>query len=1057
MLLNIITNQNKNDMKRLMKNYLAWGLVAFLLSPVTAMAETSAPSSQPAAVQQARPVKGNVVDENGEPLIGVSVRVVGSNTGAVTDLDGNFTVQAAEGKQLQFSYTGYKTQTVQAGRGQMNIKMEPDMMGLDEVVVIGFGTVKKRDLTGSVAQIKSDAILQTPTSDVATSLQGRITGLDIYNDRDGGQQLRIRGNRSINGSNAPLVIIDGVQGGSLGDLNPDDIENIDVLKDASSTAIYGSQGANGVIIVTTKKAEAGHFLISYNGYVTGAFRQQHPDYRSGDNYYEARRIAAQNAGNWTSTADDLTLFGDSPEALAAFRAGAWTNYEDEVQKSTTWSTRHSLTLSGGNEKTTARFGVGYANDGNKWKESGGTDRYTLRAHINHNIRKWISGGITFQLTHKRSERSPYEEASTTDMQLGSPYGYYDYGTGQYVIGTEMVERPLEAGGYVNPLVNTLNGTRYSRETYGTNVVANGFLDIHPIEGLSFRTQFNAHITNASDGSFKANNSASQLAVGTNLSAASESKSNSLYTEWNNILTYNFTMLPKDHHLSVTALTTWSKKTYDIMSATSYGQTLASNLWWNLASNDGEDGHVVHSSAYTKEQNFSYAFRVNYDWKSRYLFTASLRRDGASRLAEGHKWDTFPSAALAWRVSDEPFMKDTKSWLDDLKIRATYGVTGNAGIGVYGTQSGVTFDAGQLGFQDKQANHYWLGVKTSNDNTGEAIIGNPDTKWERSTTFDLGFDMMLLNNRVSITFDWYNTKTTDLILLRQLPTSSGNDGKFSTYTNIGSTRNRGWELTVNSRNIVKKDFQWNSTLSLSANREKILELTGDANMIQVGSKPEEVLMVGHPVESFRGYIYEGVWQTSEADLAAQLFTDEKKTTSFKPGDIKVTDLNGDGWIDQSTDYDYLGSTSPKWFMGFNNDFRYKDFDLNIYIYARWGHWGENPLANYTPTDGGKYTTMDYWVAGSNEGGSFPALMQGYKFYDYKGYTAYWYCDQSFIKLKRIALGYTLPRSATRSLGIEKLRVYATVNNPLYIVKEDWMKEFDPEGQQRSITFGLNVNF
>ena len=1038
-------------MKKSMKTYLAFGLMAGLLMPCTAMADTTTPPSQPAAVQQARPVKGNVVDENGEPLIGVSVKIVGANGGAITDINGNFTLQAPGTAELQLSYTGYKTVTVKA-RQEINVQMEPDALGLDEVVVIGFGTVKKRDLTGSVAQIKSEAILQTPTSDVATALQGRITGLDVN-----GSDMRIRGNRSINGSNEPLVIIDGVQGGSLSDLNPDDIENIDVLKDASSTAIYGSQGANGVIIVTTKKAEAGRFQISYNGYVTGAFRQQHPDYRSGSNYYEARRLAAQNAGNWSSSADDINLFGGSPEALAAYQAGAFTNYEDEVQKSTTWSTQHSLTLSGGNDKTTARFSVGYANDGSKWKNSGGTDRYTLRANIDHNIRKWISGGVTFQLTHNRSERSPYEEASTTDMQLGSPYGYYDYGTGKYVIGSELVERPLDAGSYVNPLVNTLNGDRYSRETYGTNIVANGYLDIHPIDGLTFRTQFNAHITNASDGSFTANNSATQLYNGTNLSAASESKSNSVYTEWNNILTYNFTMLPEDHHLGVTALTTWSKKTYDILSATSYGQTLASNLWWNLGSNDGGAGHVVHGSAYTKEQNFSYAFRVNYDWKSRYLFTASLRRDGASRLAEGHKWDTFPSAAVAWRVSDEPFMKNTKSWLDDLKIRATYGVTGNAGIGVYGTQSGVTFDAGQLGFQDTQANHYWLGVKTTSDKTGEAIIGNPDTKWERSTTFDLGFDLMLFNNRLSVTFDWYNTKTTDLILLRQLPTSSGNDGKFSTYTNIGSTRNRGWELTINSRNIVTKDFQWNSTLSLSANREEILELADGKDMIQVGSKPEEVLMVGHPVNSFRAYVYEGIWTTAEAAQAAQLYKDEAKTKPFQPGDIKVKDLNGDGYILQSADYDYLGSTSPKWFAGFNNDFRYKDFDLNIYIYARWGHWGENPLANFTPSNGGRYTTMDYWVAGSNEGGSFPALMQNYNFYDYLGYTAYWYCDQSFIKLKRVALGYTLPRSVIKKLGIEKLRVYATVNNPLYIVKEDWMKEFDPEGQQRSITFGLNVNF
>ena len=1037
-------------MNKSLKTYLAYGLVASLFVPVTVLADTAIPTSVPVEVQQAKSIKGNVVDENGEPMIGVSIKIVGANVGGITDIEGNFSVNNAEGKQLQFSYAGYKTLTL-AASPDMRVKMEPDMQGLDEVVVIGFGTVKKRDLTGSVAQIKSEAILQTPTSDVATALQGRITGLDVSGD-----EMRIRGNRSISGSNEPLVIIDGVQGGSLSDINPDDVESIDVLKDASSTAIYGSQGANGVIIVTTKKAEAGRFLVSYNGDVTAAFREQHPDYRSGQNYYDARMLAAKNAGSWTSSADDLAaIFGGSPEAYAAYQAGAWTNYEDLLQKSTTWSTRHTVTLSGGNERTQARFSVGYANNGSKWKESGGNDRYTLRANIDHNIREWINGGVTFQLTHNRAEHSPYEEASTTDMQLGSPYGYYDYNSQKYVIGNELVERPLDAGGYVNPLINTFGDDRYKRETYGTNVVANGYLDIHPIDGLSLRTQFNAHITNSSDGRFTAGNAATQTYNGTNETTAYEIKANSLYTEWNNILTYQFKMLPEEHHLSATALTSWNKRKYDNLDATSKGQTLASNLWWNLASNDGGAGHMTHTSYYEQEQSFSYAFRINYDWMSRYLFTASVRRDGASRLAEGHKWETFPSAAVAWRVSDEPFMKSTKSWLDDLKIRATYGVTGNSGVPVYGTASGVKFYNTKLGFQDTSVGRYELGVPDGSN----YIIGNKDTKWEMSYTWDIGFDAMLFNNRLSITFDWYNTKTKDLIMARNLPTTSGNDGAFQTYTNIGSTRNRGWELTVNSRNIVTRDFQWNSTLSLSANSEKILELYEGKERITMGnSTPESTtLQVGHPVHSYYTFDYLGIWQTSEAAQAAQLFTDANKTKPFQPGDIKVSDINEDGWIDQSTDYTYVGSQTPKWFAGFNNDFRYKDFDLNIYLYARWGHWGDNPLANFQPGTGGKYTTMDYWVAGSNEGGSFPALMQNYNFYDYKGYTAYWYCEQSFIRLKRISLGYTLPRTVTRRLGIEMLRVYATVNNPFCYVKNDWMKHFDPEGQQRSITFGLNVNF
>ena len=1033
-------------------------MTTLLLVPASVMASGNERLEQPAAVEQAKTVRGHVVDEFGEPMIGVTVKIGDAKAGGViSDIDGNFSISVPQGKnQLVLSYAGYKNKTVKISGSQLNVTMEPDVQGLNEVVVIGFGTVKKRDVTGSVASIKSDAILQTPTSSVTTALQGRITGLDVYTDENNDLQMRIRGNRSINGSNAPLVIIDGVQGGSMSDLNPDDVETIDVLKDASSTAIYGSQGANGVIIITTKKAEKGKMNVSYNGYVTAAFREQHPDYRSGQNYYDAHRISAQNAGQWSSTADDLNLFS-GPAALAAYRANSWTDYDEELQKSTTWSTRHTVTLSGGNDKTTGRFSIGYANDGNKWKESSGTDRYTLRANIDHNIRKWISGGVNFQLTHNRSENSPYQNTPTTGMQLGSPYGYYDSDADQYLIGNTLVERPLSATDYVNPLINNSGDTQlYSRENYGTNVVANGYLDIHPIDGLTFRTQLNAHISNSTWGDYADATSASVISAGTKQSTARMQKSSSLYTEWNNILTYQFKMLPEDHHLAATALTTWNKKTTDYLSATSINQTLASNLWWNIASNDGGEGHSTHTSAYTQQQNFSYAFRVSYDWKSRYLLTASLRRDGASVLANDNKWDTFPSVAVAWRASDEPFMKGTKKWLDDLKFRLTYGVTGNAGIPVYGSTTGVNFANWSFGFQDTAANRYTLGAYDST--SGYYLVKNNDISWEKSKTIDLGFDMMLFNNRVSITFDYYNTNTSDLILLRSLPTSAGNDGKFATYTNIGSTRNRGAEVTINSRNIVKKDFQWNSTLSFSTNSEEITELYGGLDKLQTGTEKETTtLMVGYPIKSYMTFDYQGIWTTGEADEAATYFKDAEKTQPFKPGDIKVSDLDGDHVIDQNKDINYIGSQSPDWFLGFNNDLRYKNWDLNIYVYARWGHWGASPLAGFDPSTGGKYTTMDYWVADSNEGGSMPGLMLNRKLFDYVGYQALGFCDHSFIKLKRIAVGYTLPKSLTKKASIEKARIYCTVNNPLYIVKEDWMKEFDPEGQQRSITLGVNVNF
>lgn len=1026
----------------------AVGLAAILCVPTTVSA-AGEPSSMASVqgVQQENIVKGHIVDETGEPMIGVTIRVKDGKAMTVTDIDGNFSIPANKGDVLEASYIGYQTIEAKAGAGALELKMEPVASDLDEVVVIGFGTVKKRDVTGSIASVKAETITQTPTSNVTNALQGRISGLDIN-----GGEMRIRGNRSINGSNDPLVIIDGVQGGSMSDLNPNDIESVDVLKDASSTAIYGSQGANGVIIITTKKAEAGKLSVSYDGYVTGAFRPDKPDYRSSDGYYNTRKLAAQNAGLWSSEADDAALF-NSVEDYAAFRAGAWTDYEKLLQKGTTWSTKHTVTLSGGSEKTQARFSLGYANDGSKWKKSSGTDKYTLRANIDHSLYKWISAGVNFQLTHARYSSSPYEKATTTSLELGSPYGYYDNTTETYIIGDELVERPLAADGYVNPLLDDEAENLYKAENYYTNVVANVYVDIHPIKGLTFRSQLNTHLTNSSSGSYTDANSAGNLNATGQKSSATMTKNSGTYVEWNNILTYNFTQLPEDHHLGVTLLTAWNKTMKDNLTATSKGQTLASNLWWNLASNDGEDGSITHGSEYTQAQNFSYAGRISYDWKSRYLFTASLRRDGSSKLADGHKWDWFPSAAFAWRVSDEPFMKSTKSWLDDLKFRATYGVTGNAGIGVYGTQSGVTFANWSFGFQDTAANRYILGT-LDND---RYIIANKDTKWEKSKTLDLGFDAVLFNNRLSITFDWYSTKTTDLILLRNLPTSAGQDGKYAIYTNIGSTKNTGFELTVNSRNIVTKDFNWNSTLTFSANKEKITALVDGTDITLGTSKETQTLMIGHPIKSYKTFTYLGIWRTDEAEEAATYYKDEAKTSTFQPGDIKVADLDGDHVIDQNKDIDYVGSTSPDWFAGFNNDFRYKNWDLNIYFYARWGQWADSKIASYNPSTGGNTTNFDYWAAGTNEGGSLPALYRGRALYDYVGYQSLSYCENSFIKLKRVTLGYTLPRTALKAMGINNLRVYATINDPLYFVKNDWQKHYDPEGNQRSITVGLNVNF
>lgn len=1036
--------------------------------PASAYADSR--NEQMMQADQQNQIKGNVVDEMGEPLIGVTVKVKGTVNATITDMDGNFTLKCPANATLEISYVGYVTATVKANQAQ-KVQMKPDSQMMEEVVVIGFGTVKKRDVTGSVSSVKADAILQAPTSDVATALQGRITGLDIS-----GGELRIRGNRSINGSNEPLVIIDGVQGGSMSDLNPQDIESVDVLKDASSTAIYGSQGANGVIIITTKKAEKGRMSISYDGSVAVAFRSDHPDYRSGENYHSALYDAAFAAGTAT---DDLSLLG-SQTAVAAYKAGIGTNYEKLLEKSATWSTRHTMTIAGGTDKTSARFSLGYAGNGNKLEKSGTTDRYTLRANIDHAMYKWISTGINFQMTHNRSKSSPYSKASVSDWRLGSPYGYLNE-AGEYVIGDKLVERPLTTGDYVNPLIDSMDDDFYSAASHSTHVVGNAYADIHPIDGLTFRTQFNASLYNGTSGSYTdgavssvMQDKGGSIANPVGIRTSTMNKNSSTYLEWNNVLTYKFTMLPKEHNLSLTGLTSWSYKTGDNLWANSQGQTLASNLWYNLGSDDGTRSH---GSSYEQYQSMSYAARVQYDYMSKYLLTASIRRDGASRLADGHKWDSFPSVALAWRITDEAFMKSVKgNWLDDLKIRATYGVTGNSGIDVYGTWSGLTLSTTGMAFGDGSTtagtavSHTVIGTSSGSN----YLIANKDIGWEKSTTYDIGFDAFLFHNRVNVVFDWYTTKTTDILLLRQLPTSAGAAGSYATYQNIGSTRNSGVEFTINSRNIDKKNFKWNSTLTFSANSEKILDLVSGKNITIGSEKEKSTLMIGHPIKSYNTFSVAGIWTSAEADEAAVF--------GQKPGDIHLnipnmvrtgageyTKYNEDGTvkgvytkdkpyeISQNEDIGYVGSTSPDWFAGFNNDFTVGNFDFNIYFYARFGQWADNRMAGYTPDNGGKYVNMDYWMKDSNEDALLPGAYKGRKFYEYTGYQGFWYADNSFIKLKRITVGYTLPKATLKKLGIGNLRIYATVNDPLYWVKSDYQKGYDPENNQRSVTAGISVKF
>lgn len=457
--------------------------------------------------------------------------------------------------------------------------------------------------------------------------------------------------------------------------------------------------------------------------------------------------------------------------------------------------------------------------------------------------------------------------------------------------------------------------------------------------------------------------------------------------------------------------------------------------------------------YIQHQTFSYALRFNYSYKGRYMLTVSNRWDGDSRLSKGNKWANFPSVAAAWRISDEAFMKNVEA-LSNLKLRLSWGKTGNSGIMAYGTQSGLTPKTNSA-FQDNGYTYYIYNEYVGNENVG----------WEMSNTWDLGFDIGLFNNRISAVVDLYQTKTTDILLPRTLPTSMGgsNATPFKMYQNIGATMNRGIEISVNTVNVDNKNFKWNSTLTFAANHEEITDLIDGKDIIGSDSHITTSLLIGRPLKSFYHFINEGIWQENEAEEAAKYFKDSKKTQPFKPGDIKLRDLNGDYIIDDK-DETYLGSQSPKWTGGFNNNFSYKNFDLNVYIIARWGQMIDYELTgSYDPQGKGNFPAyLNYWTP-ENPSNDFPRPAQT-NFYNYLGYQTLNYIDGSYWKIKTVSLGYTFPKSLTSKLGVSKLRAYVTANNLFSFAKNHLIQDYDAERGgsakaplQRQFIFGLNLDF
>ena len=1080
-----------------MKGFKSTTLVLAALSALFCLNPMDARAEQTAVVQEAnqsKKISGQVLDELGEPMIGVTVKILGTTYATVTDLDGNFDITVSgKNNKVELTYIGYKTKTIDVTPGKRTIiKMDPENTGLDEVVVIGYGTMKKRDLTGAISSVKSDDVKESPTINAMEGLQGKISGLDIT--RESGQagsspNILLRGNRSLQADCSPLYIIDGISGGNIDDLNPNDIESIDVLKDASSTAIYGSAGANGVIIITTKQGKKGKISVDFDAYLGINAFPSYPSMLKGEEWlnFLNEGYAAYN-GEYLDIHDEKQLeilfkeAGLSVDAVNAYQQGKWVDWKDELLH-TGVQQNYNISVRGGNEKQQGYMSAGFAQEKGMYKNDQ-VDKVTFRAGTTYNINKIISAGFQSTLTYRNQERRDSRlSKSLSQLPLGDPY----------TEDGKLNWNPIaDMPNYFNILVDD-DVNAYRQNTKTTNINITPFIEIKPIKGMSFKSLFNANLGSSRKGLWDGLNTYMKLSGSAeNKRIASITSSHSYSYMWQNVLNYNFT-LANDHDITLTGITEYAKNIYEQAVSQNEKFEYDDFLWYNLSA--GLQAYA--SSQYRETAKMSYAGRINYNYLGRYLLTASIRWDGASQLY--NKWDVFPAVAVAWRISDEPFMRATSDWLDNLKLRIGYGVTGNANISPYVSLTAVGNSANYLNLGTGKTQSYILAQN----------VANYDLTWEKSYNWNFGLDFSVLRNRIDGSIELYSTDTKGVLYNRPLPSSFGGFNAKANYykmSNIARIKNDGVEVTINSRNIETKDFTWTSTLTYAKNNEKLKEINL-GNNVSVDELIALNLFIDNPVGTFYGYKKVGIWQLGDEAMAAcfdqepggirldipglvwdpeytytttktikhEDGTEEIIETTHKGGYYKpsedVVDESGNvahKYYDKNNPYtvgandrQILGHKTPDWTLGFHNTFTWKNFDLSIMATMRWGQMINGELLSYLGKDT-QVDCYDYWTP-TNPTNAYPRPNLHGNVTDEQE-AALRYVDGSFFKIKNITLGYSLPRNILNKIGMSRLRVYGTITNPFIWSKNDQLKGMDPENNAsdkfplyKTIVFGINASF
>ena len=972
-----------------------------MVNPSQALATPEGNSTE--GVQQAKTINGNVKDSQG-PLIGATIMEKGTSNGTVTDIDGNYSLSVKPGATIVVSYVGYIDQEIKVGSASSyNIDMKEEGHSLNEVVVIGYGTQRREAVTGSVANIGGEKLNQIAATNAAQALQGRVAGVLMTqtSSKPGAEmQIRIRGQRSLSASNDPLIVLDGIPFmGQLSDINPADIKSMDILKDASATAIYGSRGANGVIIITTVKGYQGApAKVSYNGYVS--FKKVFKKYpmMDGPTYSKFRKYAGLYQNSLDESDDTSTDWQDL-------------YYQTGV------SHNHDVSISGGTNGGSYSFGAGYYHD-EAVVPTEGYDRISVRGNFDQMVGKWFRFGLSTNNSYRITQGVNSMYGVLSMSPLASPYDadgnikrYVSLpADDQAVITKETVERDKDVWLSENKGIGSYN-TLF------------GEVKCPWVEGLSYRINVGLNFRSSKGGGFTGTGVNNKDANAANSGWISENQTRNWAVE--NLITFDRTFAEK-HNINVVGMYSAEETTYESTGANA--QAIPADYFQYYALDKATGQVNLTGYNYWQSGLISWMGRVMYSYDNKYMFSAALRSDASSRLAEGHKWHTYPAVSAGWNIAREEFMESTKSWLDNLKFRVGYGETSNQSINPYSTLGGLAI------------RNYNFGNGT-NYNAGYYVnaLPNPELGWEYSKTWNFGLDFSLFKGRLSGSFEYYTQKTKDILLDVSLPSTSG----VSSFTgNIGETQNKGWELTLNGIILDNKNgWNWEAGINLYANRNKLTKLTG---AITEDGKPERDegnrWFVGYPIDVIYDYEYDGLWQ--EGDPYLDILEPGGNVGMIKVkyrGDASEGDFKEDGVTPSraiGADDRVIQSMEPDLIGGFNTTVGYKGFDLTVIGAFQIGgklisaiHSSNGYLNMLTGRRG--QLDVDYWTP-ENTGAKYPKP-GGIQSGDNPKYgSTLGYFNAGYLKVRAITLGYNFDNlSAIKNLGISRLRLYATVQNPFVL--------------------------